>query len=204
MRMSRTGAPVLVLALAALSPLLLASTARASSPNPALENDYLLLATSKTSTMQEEMTEAAEAGYRFKAVMGGGTAFGGSEVVVIMSRGPDADPGRFQYRLLATSKTSTMQEELQEAGDAGFEYMGQTVFNTTFGGDEVVVILERDRDVTPTLYEYRLLATSRTSTMQEELREAAASGFEFVGLTVSQTTFGGSEVVSILRRLAGQ
>lgn len=53
--------------------------------------------------------------------------------------------------------------------------------------------------------DYLLLATNRTSTMQEELREAAAAGFQFVGMTVSQTTFGGDEVVSILRRVrAGQ
>jgi hypothetical protein len=48
-----------------------------------------------------------------------------------------------------------MQRELREAADAGFEYMGQTVFNTTFGGDEVVVILERDKDAKPIRFEYR-------------------------------------------------
>ena len=33
-----------------------------------------------------------------------------------------------QYRVLATNKTSTMQKEMQDAGDAGFEYRGQSVF----------------------------------------------------------------------------
>jgi hypothetical protein len=103
--------------------------------------------------------------------------------------------------LLATSKTSTMQKELQEAGDAGFLFRGQTVFGTTFGGDEPVVILERDRDmVSPDLFEYRLLATKRTSTMQEEVREAGAAGFQFVGVTVASTRFGGNEIVAILKR----
>src|SRR5690242_6529480 len=46
--------------------------------------DYKVLATNKTSTMQKEMTAAAAAGYRLEKVMGGNTAFGGSEVVVIM------------------------------------------------------------------------------------------------------------------------
>ena len=49
-------------------------------------------------------------------------------------------------------------------------------------------------------YEYRLLATNKTSTMQKELQEAGAAGFEFVGVTVGQTSFGGSQVVTILRR----
>jgi len=165
------------------------------------EHDYLLLATNRTSTMETEMQDAAEQGYIFAGVMGGETSFGGNEVVVVMTRStPDRNP-RYDYRLLATTRTSTMQREIQEAGDAGYVYKGQTVFDTTFGGDEAVVILERDNEqsmVTP--YEYRILATNRTSTMQDELREAGRDGFEFVGVTVSSTTFGRNEVLSILKR----
>ena len=165
------------------------------------EHDYLLLATNRTSTMETEMQEAADQGYAFAGVMGGETSFGGNEVVVVMERSVSARNARYDYRLLATTKTSTMQKEMQEAGDAGYIYKGQTVFDTTFGGDEAVVILERDKDqmdVTP--YEYRLLATKRTSTMQEELSEAGLAGFKFIGVTVSSTTFGGDEVVAILKR----
>lgn len=161
--------------------------------------EYRVLATSKTSTMQKEMQEAAAAGFRFGDVMGGDTAFGGSEVVVVMHKG--SAPGHFDYRLLATNKTSTMQKEMQEAGDAGFEYKGQTVFKTAFGGKEVVAILEKSVDATVTTrYEYRLLATKKTSTLQKELAEAGDGTFEFVGLTVAKTLVGGEEVVAILRR----
>jgi hypothetical protein len=160
---------------------------------------YRLLATTKTSTMQKEMNEAADAGYRFGGVMGGGTAFGGSEVVTVMVRMPEAAP-KFEYRLLATTKTSTMQKEMQEAGDAGFEYCAQTVFNSAFGGEEVVVILERDRKAVPQPFEYRLLATSKTGTMQKELQEAGEFGFQFVGMTVAKTAGGGQELVVITRR----
>ncbi len=48
--------------------------------------DYRLLATSRTSTMEKEMNEAAEAGFRVKALMGGETAFGGEEAIVVMYR----------------------------------------------------------------------------------------------------------------------
>jgi len=160
---------------------------------------YRLLATNKTSTMQKEMNEAAQAGYRFGGVMGGETEFGGSEVLTIMVRMPEAAP-TFDYRLLATSKTSTMQKEMQEAGDAGFEYRGQTVFGSAFGGDEVVVILERNRTAPTQAYEYHLLATSKTSTMQKELQQAGEGGFEFVGMTVGRTSMGGKEVIVITRR----
>jgi len=168
--------------------------------NPA-RVEYRLLATNKTSTMQKEMNQAADAGFRYGGVMGGETAFGGSEVVVVMYKDPaNEQRERFQYRLLATSKTSTMQKEMQEAGDAGYEYQGQTIFSSTFGGREVVVILERDREAEKLAWEYKLLATSKTATMQKELSEAGGAGFSFVGVTVAETSFGGKEVVSILRR----
>ncbi len=48
--------------------------------------------------------------------------------------------------------------------------------------------------------EYRLLATNRTSTMEKEINREGQAGFEFLGVTVAQTSFGGREVVSILWR----
>lgn len=173
---------------------------QAALAQPPATVQYRVLATSKTSTMQKEMQEAAEAGFRFGGVMGGNTAFGGSEVVVVMLK--DDSGGSYGYRLLATSKTSTMQKELQEEGDAGYEYRGQTVFTSTFGGKEVVVILERNGNAEKTRFEYRVLATTKTATLQKELSEAGAQGFDFVGLTVAETAVGGSELVAILRRKA--
>src|SRR5262245_26008702 len=161
--------------------------------------EYRLLATNKTSTMEKEMKRAAAEGFRFEGAMGGETAGGGNEMVVIMSREPAADGPRYDYKLLATNKTSTMQKELSEAGAAGFLYSDQTIYNSEFGGREVVVILERSEGA-KRAYEYKLLATTRTSTMQKELNEAGRAGFVFCGMTVAETSFGGCEVVSILRR----
>lgn len=162
--------------------------------------DYRVLATSKTSTMEKELNEAADAGFRFQHVMGGESSFGGKEVVVVMAA---AEPGkgRYAYKLLATSKTSTMQKELQEASDGGFDYRGQTVFGSAFGGDEVVVILERDKDGQGAKYDYKLMATAKTSTLEKELREAGAAGYETVGMTVAKTAIGGKELVAITRRV---
>ena len=165
------------------------------------EFEYKLLATKRVSTMEKEMKEAANVGYRFQEVVSGPTAFGGAEALVVMVRPRDSDQKpRFEYKLLATTKTSTMQKELQEAGDAGYEHRGQSVFPKTFG-TEVIVILEREIDAKPKLWEYKLLATSKTSTMQKEMMEAAEAGYQFVGFSAGPTSFGvGSEVVTIMRR----
>jgi PleD family two-component response regulator len=163
--------------------------------------EYRVLATNKTSTMEKEMNEAAAAGFRLSAAMGGAPAFGGKEAVVVMIKGPAINAEkRSIYRLLATSKTSTMQKEMQHLAEEGFEYRGQTVFKTTFGGEEVCVIMERDTAQTSRRMEYKLLATSKTSTMQKELQEAGSAGFRLVGLTGGQTAFGGAELVSILEK----
>jgi ribosomal protein L30E len=161
---------------------------------------FKLLATNKTSTMEKELNQAAELGYRFEGFNGGETMFGGKETVAILSSS-DGGKARYKYKLLATNKTSTMQKELQEYGNQGFEYKGQAVFETTFGGKEVVTILEKDLTVTDIpKYEYVLFATNKTSTMEKELNTITDPTQKFVGVTVAETAFGGKEVVVITRK----
>jgi len=160
--------------------------------------EYRVLATSKTSTMEKELNDAAEQGFRFQAVMGGETA-GGSEVVVVMARNAEMK-ARVAYKLLATSKTSTMEKEMQEAAGSGFEYRGQSVFKSAFGGEEVVCILERDSSAGAARSAYRLLAATKTSTLQKELETAGAAGYLLMGMTVGKTAMGGKELVAIMRR----
>ncbi len=162
--------------------------------------EYRLLATSRTSTMERELNEAALDGFVLVRAMGGETAHGGQELVAILSRAPDRD--RFvpaEYIVLATNRTGTMQNELDDAARRGFLFVAQTVFETSFGGEEVVVIMERGPADGP-VCEYQLLATQRTSTMAKELEENARRGFQVLGLSVSETAFGGNEVVVVTER----
>ena len=193
-----TGLLLLFLMSASSAPMADGRLGRAAQAVTGTAIEHRVLATRRTSTMENELNEAAEAGFRFQAVMGGETAFGGNEVVVVVSRAATTR-GRYSYKLLATRKTSTMQKELQEAADQGFHYRGQTVFSTRFGGKEVVAILERDKDAEPESFEYKLFATTRTSTLQKELQAAGSAGYELVGMTVGETAFGGKELVAITR-----
>lgn len=163
---------------------------------------YHLLATNRTSTMEKELNAMAQEGFQFARVMGGKTLFGGKETVVVMSKpAQSTSQARYEYKLLATNKTSTMEKEMNVAGQEGYAYCGQTVFKTMFRGEEVVVIMERPMTATPVFYTYKLLATSRTSTMHKELNEVGMAGYIIKGLTVAKTMFGGPEVVSILARV---
>ena len=51
--------------------------------------------------------------------MGGETAVGGNEVVVVMQKEATEGGAKRAYRLLATSRTATMQKEMQQLGDQG-------------------------------------------------------------------------------------
>jgi hypothetical protein len=171
----------------------------AAAPAVAQNRTYKVLATSKTSTMQKELEAAGALGYRFVSVMGGETATAGNEVVVLLEKDPD-NKLTYEYRVLAATRTSTLQKELDENGSGGFRMVGQTVFESTFGGKEAAAIIERPSDAKNFKYEYRLVATSKTSTLERELQQAAAEGFIAVNMTVGKTAIGGSELVVIMRR----
>src|SRR3972149_11822615 len=77
-----------------------------------------------------------------------------------------------RYLLLATTKTSTMQKELAEAAAQGF----RVLVGSPTSGTEMAVFMERVA-TPPNTYQYKLLATTRTGTMQRELNESAAEGY---------------------------
>ena len=76
-----------------------------------------------------------------------------------------------------------MQEELDEAASRGFRLLPSTMISKSsmWGGDELVMVLERGPGEV-LRYEYRLLATSRTATLQTEVTQARAEGFDIRGL----------------------
>jgi hypothetical protein len=58
------------------------------------------------------------------------------------------------------------------------------------------------RAQTPAASAARVLATSKTSTLEKELLEAGEAGYAVVGMTVAKTAIGGKELVAITRRAA--
>ena len=147
------------------------------------EQRYFLLATRKTSTMQKELAEIAAQGFR--VLVGSPTA--GTEMAVFMER-VATPPNTYKYKLLATTRTSTMQNELNEAAADGYRLLLRTMiskqeaFAKPFsGGVEIVVLLEKEPNSTKK-YDYRLLATTLTGTLQREVSEAMQAGYVIAGM----------------------
>ena len=81
---------------------------------------------------------------------------------------------------------------------AGSITVGQTVFESTFGGEEVVAIVERGTK-TASDYLYKLIATTKTSTLEKEMNQIGP-GYQAMGMTVGKTALGGKELVVIARK----
>ncbi len=139
---------------------------------------YKLLATTKTSTMQKELDETAAKGYRILV----GSPTSGTEMAIFLSR--EALPENpYKYKLLATTRTGTMQKELNEAAAEGFRLLPRTMIAKAqlIAGVEIVMVLEKP-PVVEKQYDYKLLATNLTSTLQKEVTEAQAAGYVIVGM----------------------
>ncbi len=142
------------------------------------ENRYLLLSTVKTSTMQKELDEASAQGFR---IISAASSCGQSEMVLFLER-VTQPPDTYKYRLLATTRTGTMEKELNQAAQEGFRLLPRTITaKEGFLTKEIVSVLEQAPQ-TSKRYQYRLLATSRTSTLQKEVTQSEADGFVLVGL----------------------
>jgi hypothetical protein len=154
---------------------------------------YLLLATTRTSTMQKEINQAAANGY---AVVAGS---GGEELIIIMERVSIHAP---KYLLLATVRTTTLEREINQAALRGFQPLPGTLlaivkqrnkYDFDFGPDEVCIIMEQSTQTS--LFTYRIIGTTFVGTFEKELAQAADEGFEMIGMTLSS-----SEQVGLLRR----
>ena len=142
-------------------------------------------------------------GSDYGAVMGGETAVGGKEVVVVMQQIGIVDRGA-QYRgirLLATSRTSTMQKEMQAGGRRRvIRTSGRQCSKACLVARKLSSFSSGIQRPLPQRYQYRLLATTKTSTLERELKDAADGAYDVVGMTVAKTLVGGKELVTIARR----
>ena len=148
----------------------------------AQDNRYLLLATERTATMQQEINDAAARGFRVVAA----SPKESSEIVVLLEQTQD----KYEYLLVATTRTGTLQREISDAAGAGYHIDPRAV---TGKGDEVVVLMEKGVEG-PANVQYRVLATERTGTLQKEITEASANGYTLTALA------GRGEYVAILER----
>ncbi len=93
-------------------------------------------------------------------------------------------------RVLSTTKTSTMEKELNETAAKGFRVTGASLMK---------VMLEEDQDQ-PGRLEYRLLAAVRYGTLKNEIIAAGREGFRIVPRAIMDNQ---QQTIIIMERTAG-
>lgn len=145
---------------------------------------YLLLAASKTSTLQKELAEAAAKGYRIRS----GTATGlegavGGEGMLLLEKSPSGEVTP-KYLLVADKNIKKLQAELNEAGSQGFRLLPLTIIakpHNFWGGQsiEVVGVMEKTPGAAST-FEYLVLEDKELERMREPMAKAAENGYRAV------------------------
>lgn len=148
----------------------------------------LLLATERSSTMADEIRQAAEFG--FQILLGAPNRRG--EITYLLERGDWSLPPD-TYHLLATRRLQTMEQELNATAEKGYRLLPRSVQWPEC--EELILVMEKSAAEDPR-WQYLILGTQRTSTLQKELVAAAQQGYEVMAL------LGGSENVVILERRA--
>ncbi len=168
----------------------------------AVSYEYKVLATNKLSTLEKEFIEAAGQGYEFRGITSQKKLipFTFPETIMVLERRSGDTKKRFEYRMLTTQREKTTQQELDSAVSEGFLpiEMGFTEDTTAlrvfFGSGvsfNVVIVLSRNLE-TPGAEmgtrEYRVLKTTKVSTMEKEMNQLAKQGFEFHLASIGSTT----------------
>lgn|GEM_PF-1746813 len=119
-----------------------------------------------------------------------------------------APAGQKEFRFIATTKVSTMEKELNQLASEGFRLERAS---KSLHGDDMAVLLSREPGAAAAggaRYEYRAIATRRAGTMDKEIKEAAAAGFELRGLTsMIRPGIGaliGDETAALMERRVGE
>lgn len=136
---------------------------------------YHVVAASGESQFDEMLNRAAAAGYRFSMAAPNGFP----ELIAVFERRKSTDE-RPAYGVLATFKISTLADELTRASRAGWMPHPSGLLDSSggcTGSGHVLLVLERKPGAA---VEALVLATRRVSTLNTELAQAAAAGFELV------------------------
>lgn len=176
MRTVKTITPTFILCLA-LSQAFAQST---PTPSTATAAAVRIIATTKTATFEKELNEAAKEGFRLTRLAKADYGSGVSGLVTQENATP-----QYEYRVLSTTRQTTLQKEVEQAAAEGYEVRGMTTEGnaTTFTTKEITAVMERPVGAMGRRFTYKLVTAKK---LQEDLDNTVAEGFVPVELFVTQ------------------
>ena len=129
-----------------------------------------VLSTTKTSTMERELNEAAAEGFRVT----------GASLMKVMLEEDRDSAGRLEYRLLAAVRYGTLKNEIIAAGREGFRIVPRAVMDNQ---QQTIIIMERAVGSTKP-YEYELIETDLKTrdTLDQSILPLEAQGYVPIGM----------------------
>ena len=155
------------------------------------------VSTTKVATMEKELNELAAQGFRLERFS---KATLNRNLAALVVSNAKATTTRYEYKLLATRRTETLEKEIMEAAAQGYEMRGlvsllRPGISAAFVGDETTALMERPSGESARRYEYKVLSSTREKAIETELNEAAAAGFTPIEVLLSQDARRGISVL---------
>jgi hypothetical protein len=137
------------------------------------DQNYLVLSTKRIQTMEKELDEVSSKGFR--VLYGAPTE--SFDMAVLLQRVREPGQPTYSYKVLATSRTKTMEKELNEAARGGFRLLPRTIlFKQGFLTAEMVMLMERAPQSDKS-YDYKLVSAGKESKLHKKMEEAMAEGY---------------------------
>jgi hypothetical protein len=178
---------LVILALLSFDPAT-AQTPPASGPATITSSqEFRFISTTKTSTFEKELNDAAQQGFQFVRLA---KAFNDTGLGGLLAREKEGAGVKYEYKTLATNKLSTMKKELEAAAAEGYEFRGITTENKIipFTFPETIVIMERPVGESKRRFDYKFVSTQREKTTQKELDTAVSEGYTPVEMVFGEDT----------------
>lgn len=138
--------------------------------------EFRFISTMKTSTFEKELNEWARQGFQFARLS---KAFNEKGIGGLLAREKTGEGRKYEYKVLATNKLSTIKKELEAAAAEGFEFRGITTEEKfqPFAYPETIAIMERPVGESKRRFDYKFVSTQREKTAQKELDAAVSEGY---------------------------
>lgn len=144
------------------------------------DQNYLVLSTKKISTMEKELDEVAAKG--FKVLYAAPTQQ--FDMALFLKRDDDSREAPAVYKILATSRLSTMQKEIDELAAEGFRFLPRTaIFKHGIFTAEFVTIMEK-LPHPKFRYEYMLVQGRKETKVHKEIEAGMSEGFKPVSMII--------------------
>lgn len=170
---------------------ILAAQEKPSEPGLDFSRRYVVLSTRRYSTLNKELKQAVAAGY---AVIMGNTL----RKILILEKQPEGAPQR-EFKVV-----ENLSRDLKGLAEEGYRLIPATVAaKSGMLSIQNAGVVERTPD-SQERFEYRMLNTRGTSTLEKDINEAAAQGYRAIALpSLDKSTLRQKNHIAIMERPAG-